>query len=104
MSRSNIDKRLVSLTAPSSMEAEQYQSLRLKLEHLQRERQIRVIGVTSPGARDGKTVTAINLAAALAQGSNARVLLVEADLRRPSIGRYLGLGGVARPGLAALVV
>ncbi len=104
MFRSNIDKRLVTLTAPASMEAEQYQALRLKLEHLQRERDVRVIGVTSPGARDGKTVTAINLAAALAGGSNARVLLIEADLRRPAVARYLALGDEARPGLAELVV
>src|SRR5262249_54933030 len=103
MFRSSIDRRLVTLTAPASMEAEQYQALRLKLEHLQRERHIHVIGVTSPGARDGKTVTAINLAAALSEGSNARVLLIEADLRRPAISRYLALGEATRPGLAELV-
>jgi capsular exopolysaccharide synthesis family protein len=101
---SHIDKRLVTLTAPASMEAEQYQALRLKLEHLQRERNVRVIGVTSPGARDGKTVTAINLAAALSEGSNARVLLIEADLRRPAVSRYLGLRDVSKPGLAELVL
>jgi tyrosine-protein kinase len=104
MFRSHLDKRLVTLTAPTSMEAEQYQALRLKLEHLQRERNVRVIGVTSPGARDGKTVTAINLAAALAEGSNARVLLIEADLRRPAVTRYLALGENTRPGLAELVL
>lgn len=104
MFRPQLDKRLVTLTAPGSMEAEQYQALRLKLEHLQRERNVRVIGVTSPGAREGKTVTAINLAAALAEGSNARVLLIEADLRRPAVSRYLALDGTARPGLAELVV
>jgi capsular exopolysaccharide synthesis family protein len=103
MFRSSIDKRLVTLTAPASMEAEQYQALRLKLEHLQRERNIHVIGVTSPGARDGKTVTAINLAAALSDGSNARVLLIEADLRRPAVARYLALGDESKPGLAELV-
>ena len=65
---------------------------------------MRVIGVTSPGARDGKTMTAINLAAALAAGSNARVLLIEADLRRPAVSRYLGLGNADRTGLAELVV
>ena len=100
---SNIDKRLVTLTAPGSMEAEQYQALRLKLEHLHRERNIHIIGVTSPGARDGKTVTAINLAAALSDGSHGRVLLIEADLRRPAVGRYLALGDEAKPGLAELV-
>jgi capsular exopolysaccharide synthesis family protein len=103
MFRSSIDKRLVTLTAPGSMEAEQYQAVRLKLEHLHRERNVRVIGVTSPGARDGKTVTAINLAAALSEGSNARVLLIEADLRRPAVSRYLGLNASSDLGLAGLV-
>lgn len=104
MFRPHFDKRLVSLTAPASMEAEQYQALRLKLEHLQRERNVRVVGVTSPGARDGKTVTAINLAGALAEGSNAKVLLIEADLRRPAVATYLGLGDATKPGIAELVL
>lgn|SRR5262245_34964639 len=88
-----IDRRLVSVTAPGSMEAEQYQTLRLKLERLQRERDLRVVAVTSPGAQDGKSVTAINLAGALARGSGTRVLLLEADVRRPAVSRYLGLNG-----------
>ena len=104
MARERIDKQLVSLTDPASMEAEQYQALRLKLEHLQRDRNVRVIAITSPGPRDGKTVTAINLAGALAEGSDARVLLIEADLRRPAISRYLGLPDASSPGLAELVL
>src|SRR4029079_2299105 len=61
----------------------------------QRERDLRVVAITSPGARDGKSVTAINLAASLAHGDNARVLLIEADIRRPAMSRYLGLNGAA---------
>ena len=90
-----IDRHLVSVTDPTSMEAEQYQTLRLKIERFQRERDLRVVAITSPGARDGKSVTAINLAASLARGSNARVLLIEADIRRPAMSRYLGLNGAA---------
>jgi capsular exopolysaccharide synthesis family protein len=61
------------------------------------------MAITSPGVKDGKSVTAINLAAALAQGSGARVLLIEADLRRPAVARYLRLGGKPAPGLADIV-
>src|SRR5438093_9223775 len=100
MSAGRIDKRLVSLTVPASQEAEQYQALRLKLERLQRARETKVIAITSPGARDGKTVTAINLAGAFTSGSNVRVLLIEADLRRPAVAGYLGIGGQNAPGLA----
>jgi capsular exopolysaccharide synthesis family protein len=93
------DKRLVSLTSPTSFAAEQYQGLRLTVERLQR---TRVIGVTSPGAGEGKTVTAINLAGALARGSDARVLLVDADLRRPAVASQLGIRDADR-GLADLI-
>src|SRR5262245_57300747 len=84
-----IDSRLVAVSAPASMEAEQYQALRLRLERLQSARELKILAITSPGPREGKTVTAINLAAALARGSETRVLLIEADIRRPSIARYL---------------
>ena len=104
MSSKKLDKRLVSLTAPTSLEAEQYQALRLKLESLQRARGVRLMAVTSPGVKDGKSVTAINLAGALAQGSDARVLLIEADLRRPAVARYLEIGAEKAPGLANIVL
>jgi protein-tyrosine kinase len=80
-----MDKHLVSLTAAASFAAEQYQGLRLTIERVARTREVRVIAVSSPAAADGKTVTAINLAGALARGSDERVLLIDADLRRPSI-------------------
>jgi capsular exopolysaccharide synthesis family protein len=100
MRTERIDKTLVTLAAPGSFAAEQYQALRLKLERLQQTRNLRVLAVTSPGVNDGKTVTSINLAGALAQGATARVLLIDADLRRPSIGSHLGLANSDGTGLA----
>ena len=94
-----LDRHLVSLTAPASFAAEQYQGLRLTIERLSRARDVKVIAVSSPAAGDGKTITSINLAAALARGSDDRVLLVDADLRRPSVARLLALTDAAR-GLA----
>ena len=67
--------QLVSFTKPASFAAEQYQNLRLKIERLRQTRDLRVIAITSPGASDGKTVTSINLAGALARGAASRVLL-----------------------------
>jgi polysaccharide biosynthesis transport protein len=84
--------QLVSLTNPASFAAEQYQNLRLKIERLRQTRDLRVIAITSPGAADGKTVTSINLAGALARGSASRVLLIDADLRRPEVANQLHLG------------
>src|SRR2546428_14141129 len=86
------DKRLVTLTQPSSFAAEQYQGLRMTVEQLKQLRDVRLIAVTSPSAGDGKTLTAINLAGVLANDPKARVLLIDADLRRPAIGTPLGLG------------
>lgn len=85
----NLATQLVSFTNPASFAAEQYQNLRLKIERLRQTRDLRVIAVTSPGAADGKTVTSINLAGALARGASSRVLLIDADLRRPEVANQL---------------
>src|SRR5258705_6014522 len=85
-----VDSHLVSLVAPAGLEAEQYRALRHLVEQRHKDGDLSVIAVSSPGVGDGKTTTAINLAGALSQASNAAVLLIEADLRRPSIGRLLG--------------
>ena len=77
MNHKQFDKHLVSLIAPASFAAEQYQALRLKIERVRQSRDLRVIAITSPGAADGKTVTSINLAAALGRGSHARVLIID---------------------------
>jgi capsular exopolysaccharide synthesis family protein len=88
-----VDDHLVSVLEPTSVAAEQYRSIRLAIENHRRERGTRVIAVASPARSDGKTTTAINLAGALAQAPDARVVVVEADLRHPSMARVLGLSG-----------
>ena len=94
-----LDEHLVSLQAPSTAAAEQYRVLRHFVETLRKRANLQVLGVTSPGVGDGKTVTAINLAGALSQSDDARVLLIDMDLRRPAIARYLAIAQ-ARPTLA----
>ena len=97
--RVEVAERLVSLLAPESFAADQYRALRHSVEGLRKEAGLHVIAVTSPGPGDGKTVTTLNLAGALAQGPDVRVLVVDADLRRPSVAKYLGLGSPRSPGL-----
>jgi capsular exopolysaccharide synthesis family protein len=97
-----IDRRLVTLTAPDTFAAERYQGLRLKLEQLRAEKALRVIAVTSPGAGDGKTLTSINMAGVLARESDAKILLIDADLRRSSVSEQLAIEPGA-PGLADLI-
>jgi capsular exopolysaccharide synthesis family protein len=101
--KSPFDRRLVTLTAPLSFAAEQYQGLRMTVEQLKRLRDVRLIAVTSPSAGDGKTVTAINLAGVLSRGSDARVLLIDADLRRPEIATRLNISTADPRGLVDAV-
>jgi protein-tyrosine kinase len=74
-------------TRPDPRAEEQYRIIRTKL--LQRYPNGSMLVVSSPGAGDGKTITALHLAATLAASAEERVLLLEADLRRPSMRRYL---------------
>jgi len=101
--RPQVAEPLVSFSAPSSIEAEQYRSLRHSVERLRRDKGIQVIAITSPGAGDGKTMTTLNLAGALAQGNGTRVLVVSADLRGETIIDYLGLKRLKSVGLAGAV-
>jgi capsular exopolysaccharide synthesis family protein len=87
-----VDPHLVSLLTPTAFETEPYRILGHMVEQMHKEAGLRILAVSSPTAGDGKTTIAINLAEILARQPDTRVLLLEADLRRPSIGEYLGLG------------
>jgi capsular exopolysaccharide synthesis family protein len=91
-----VGMHLVSLLNPRSFEAEQYRMLRHVVETLRKDTNLQVVAVTSPGVGEGKTTTAINLAGALAQSADAQVLLVDLDIRRPTVARQLGLAGSER--------
>jgi succinoglycan biosynthesis transport protein ExoP len=94
---SGLDDRLVSLLPARAAEAEPYLAVRHVLEEAQRLAGVSVVAVSSPGAGDGKTTTAINVAGALAQGGG-RGLLIDADLRNPTLARHLRVPGEV-PGL-----
>lgn len=70
--------------APKSIDAEAYRSLRSNIEYSSFDDEYRVIVVTSSVPGEGKSTTAGNLAIALAQSGN-KVLLVDCDMRKPSI-------------------
>ena len=81
------DPRLILVREPDSVRAATFRVMR----HRVAERgDPRVIAVTGPGARDGKTTTAANLALALSEFGRARVLLLEANLRAPQIAVLFG--------------
>jgi Mrp family chromosome partitioning ATPase len=69
-----------------------YKILRTQVLHRMRENGWNMLGVTSPGEKEGKTVTAVNLAISLAMEEGQTVLLVDADLPNPGVHRVLGIG------------
>ena len=87
---------IVALEEKSSA-AEQYKILREQLKRLHAESGIRTIAITSPVKKDGKTTVAVNLAASIALDYEQKVLLIDADLRAPSVHRYFNVAG--SPGL-----
>ena len=97
-------EQLVSLVAPASMEADQYRGLRHTIERMHGETGLQMLAITSPGPGDGKSVTTLNLAGSLAQSPETRVLVVDADLHRPSVGKYLGIDEPDAPGLVDLIL
>jgi non-specific protein-tyrosine kinase len=82
----------VAATHPTSAAAEQYRLLRTRLEGRERGRRTQLMLVTSPGPGDGKTTTSANLALTMAQDFNHNVVLVEADMRRPTLATLCGVG------------
>lgn len=92
---------LVALFDPQSPLAEGYRSLRTNIQFAGGMQGNRVLAFVSAGAQEGKSTSAVNLAIALAQDGK-RVLLVDADLRKPTIHERLGLEQA--PGLSEVIL
>jgi capsular exopolysaccharide synthesis family protein len=81
---------LVMLSAPDSAAAEAYRTLAANLSFANADRRLQTIGITSAAAGEGKSTTVANLAIALSEGGR-RVIVVDADLRRPGLHTLFGL-------------
>lgn len=86
-----LDERLVLLTDPSALAAEEYRSIRTQLlarcEHKRR----LVHTITSATPQEGKTITSLNLGLAFAELRNRSTIVVEADLRLPTFAKLVQL-------------
>jgi capsular exopolysaccharide synthesis family protein len=91
LEQSTFSPLFVVATDPGSLAAEQYRLLRTRLEGRENVGRTQFLLVTSPRVAEGKTTTSTNLALTMAQEFQYKVLLVEADLRRPSLASLFGL-------------
>jgi protein-tyrosine kinase len=82
---------LVAIRDPQSPIAEEYRKLKTMVLKLTKKDFRNILAVTSPLGGEGKSITSINLAVMLAQEYGQTVLLIDADLRKPSLAGYLGV-------------
>ncbi len=85
-----LNPQLVTLNHPKAPITEAFRTLRTNIEFSSLDTPLRSLVVTSSVPSEGKSTIAANLAVAMAQAGK-RVILVDADLRRPSVGRLFGL-------------
>ena len=85
------NKRRIALLQPDSYVAEQYRSLRGRIDSLASQRPLKTLAVTSANAGEGKSTCAVNLATVTAMSVGRSVLLIDCDLRRPKVHWTLGL-------------
>src|SRR3989338_3660025 len=89
---SKVNSNIVSYFDPKGLITEQYKILRTNILSMNKGNPPKAIMMTSSLHSEGKTVTAINLAVSLAQAIHKpKVLIVDADLRRGKVARYLGV-------------
>jgi capsular exopolysaccharide synthesis family protein len=89
--------RMVCLTDDENSAVDGFRLLGLRLRHLRRNRVLKKVLITSTVPQEGKSIIAANLACALSLRTQHKIVLVEGDLRRPTVSRMFGIG--TNPGL-----
>ncbi len=98
----DLNKCRISMLQPESFAAEQFRTLRARIDSLAAQRPIKTVAITSANPGDGKSTAALNLAVVTAMGVGRQTLLIDCDLRRPSIHRSLGID--PKTGLAEILL
>ncbi len=91
------ENRLVAVGKEESLGAEKFRFLAVRLRQLRQSRPLKKILITSTIPQEGKSTVAANLACTLARRKKQKTLLLEGDLRRPTVAAQFGLGKI--PGL-----
>lgn len=99
--RDQKDSPLIIRMSTKSQMVEAYRSLRTNILFLSREKEIKTLMITSSSLQEGKTINCVNTAVSMALGGY-KTLLVEADLRRATIGKIFGID--KSPGLSDIIL
>jgi capsular exopolysaccharide synthesis family protein len=92
-----LQSRLVCVTDKESLAAEKFRFLAVRLRQMQQSRALKRVLITSSVPQEGKSTVAANLACTLARRARQKTLLLDGDLRRPSVSNIFGLGKI--PGI-----
>jgi capsular exopolysaccharide synthesis family protein len=86
-----LDEKLEVARNEFSFTSEQFKNLKIQIRQAETEEPLKVITVSSPDAQDGKSLISVNLAFAFSQDPGHRVLIIDCDLRKPTLDQYLGV-------------
>jgi capsular exopolysaccharide synthesis family protein len=87
--------RLVCITEKDGLAAEKFRYLGVRLRQIQQNRPLKKVLITSTIPQEGKSMVAANLACALARRTQQKTLLMDGDLRRPTVANLFGLGKIS---------
>jgi capsular exopolysaccharide synthesis family protein len=96
------NKRRIALLQPDSYVAEQYRSLRGRLDSLAAHQTLKTVAVTSANSGEGKSTCSVNLSVVTSMSVGRNVLLIDCDLRRPKV--HVALGLQPQAGLAEVLL
>ena len=86
-----VESRIVAINQPNSPYCEEYRNLRTQILHKAQRQKLQSLVVASANPGEGKSVTALNLSWLLAQTDGISCLVIDSDLRKPSLADYLGI-------------
>jgi capsular exopolysaccharide synthesis family protein len=97
ISGTGLSAKLETFHNPGSFVSEQFKTLKVRIGEIAAQAPLRVIAISSPKTEDGKSLISVNFAVSLSKDAGRKVVLVDCDLRNPSVQKFLGTS--IEPGL-----